>query len=147
VQYLFYSISIIFLSMAIGVSVNNFFQKKKFYNKLTNLRLIKSSRLNKVIGLNIFKWIMANTSLNRFNPKLKLKNTSSNTELERLRREMTSSELSHFIAFLAVAIVGIYLLLFQSPVFGIILLTLNIFMNLYPSLLQQQNKSRIDKLI
>lgn len=90
---------------------------------------------------------MANTFLNRFNPKLKLKTISSHAELERLRREMTSSELSHFIAFSAVAIVGIYLVLFQSKIFGVILLILNIFMNLYPSLLQQQNKSRIDKLI
>lgn len=145
-HYFFYSISIIFLSMTVGVLLNDFLKKKEIYKKLSDLRFIKSSRINKLIGLNFFKWMMVNTFLNRFNPKLKLANTSSYAELERLRQEMTHSELSHFIAFFAVVIVGIYLVLFYSRVFGITLLFLNIFMNLYPSLLQQQNKYRIDKL-
>ncbi|MGZ5221269.1 MAG: glycosyl-4,4'-diaponeurosporenoate acyltransferase CrtO family protein [Chitinophagaceae bacterium] len=38
-------------------------------------------------------------------------------------------------------------ILSHNYLFGLIIMIINIFMNLYPALLQQENKRRIDKLI
>lgn len=90
---------------------------------------------------------ITNSFISRFNPKLRTSKVPSRTELNRLRREMTFSEISHLIAFILVSITGLSLLCFDNKQFGIILLSLNIPMNLYPALLQQENKLRIDKLL
>lgn len=58
---------------------------------------------------------------------------------------MTKSEIEHLIAFVfaSFAIAKFYN---HNYLFCLIIMIVNILMNLYPSLLQQQNKRRIDKL-
>jgi uncharacterized membrane protein len=60
---------------------------------------------------------------------------------------MTLSEISHLIAFIFVTIIAIYKSITTGIIFGITIMIANTFMNLYPSLLQQENKRRIDKLL
>jgi len=60
---------------------------------------------------------------------------------------MTSAEISHLIGFLFILIVSLILLIKKEMEFGIILIISNVIFNLYPSLLQQKNKKRIDELI
>lgn len=122
-------------------------RKKEVYNDLSNLNLIKNETLNKRIGLGIFKWIVKNTFFKYFNPKLKLKNKIVVTELNELRKEMTFSEISHLIGFGFVAIFALAKFMYGNYLFGLTIMVVNIVLNLYPSLLQQENKRRIDKLI
>lgn len=79
--------------------------------------------------------------------KLNLNSTADIDDLHILRKEMTKAELSHLLAFLFMAVFSLVLLLKGKFLFALIMLLVNILMNLYPSLLQQQNKRRIDKLI
>lgn len=60
---------------------------------------------------------------------------------------MTLAEISHLIGFLFVSSFAIYKSFSVSLAFGLAIMIPNILMNLYPSLLQQENKRRIDKLI
>jgi len=46
-----------------------------------------------------------------------------------------------------VTFVAIYKSISNNYLFGLTIMIVNILMNLYPSLLQQENKRRIDKLI
>jgi len=128
--------------------LNAFLRKTDFYNKhLNHLNFIKSEKLNKIIGMDFFKWIVKNTFFKFFNQKLKLKGKIEKSDLVKLRTEMTTSEIDHLIAFIFVTcfvLFAIYNLKFESA--GIMML-INMFMNLYPSLLQQENKRRIDKFI
>jgi len=147
-KYLSFSISIAFISWIVGMLVNAFLRKTDFYTKhLNHLNFIKSEKLNKIIGMDFFKWIVKNTFFKFFNQKLKLKNKIKKADLVKLRAEMTTSEIDHLIAFIFVtcfALVAFYHLKFVSA--GIMML-INVLMNLYPSLLQQENKRRIDKFI
>ncbi|MCB7482134.1 hypothetical protein LGQ90_12755 [Gramella sp. ASW11-100T] len=119
--------------------------KTIYYNKLSNLNFIRSITLNKIIGLYNFKWIVRNTFFKFFNQKIKFE--KKNTDLTEIRNEMTLSEISHLIGFIFVALFAVYKSYSTSMVLGLIIMIPNILMNLYPSLLQQQNKRRIDKIM
>jgi len=146
-HYFTFSISITFISWIIGMIVNEILKKMKYYEKLSNLNLLKSRNVNKRIGLGVFKWIVKNTFFKFFNPKLKLKNKIEKTDLNELRKEMTFAEISHLIGFSFVAIFTLLKLINGDFLFALIFMIVNTLMNLYPSLLQQENKRRVDIFI
>ncbi|MBX2873038.1 MAG: hypothetical protein KTR30_13080, partial [Saprospiraceae bacterium] len=69
------------------------------------------------------------------------------TDLSEIRYQMTLSEISHLIGFVFVTVFAIQKSFAVSLVFGLTMMIPNVFMNLYPSLLQQENKRRIDQLV
>ncbi|WP_423999169.1 hypothetical protein [Maribacter sp. IgM3_T14_3] len=140
-----FGISISFISWIFGMIVNEILKKTDFYSKLENLNFIKNNATNKIIGIGYFKWIVKNTFFKFFNQKIKLENKKA--DLTEIRNEMTLSEISHLIAFIFVAIFAIYKSFTLSFAYGLTMMIPNILMNLYPSLLQQENKRRIDNLI
>ena len=146
-QYLSFSVSITFISWIIGMILNALIKNKSYYINLSNLNFIKSKTLNKRIGLGIFKWIVKNTFFKYFNQKLKLKNKIEITDLNGLRNEMIIAEISHLIGFGFVTIFALLKLINGIYLFALIFMIVNILLNLYPSLLQQENKRRIDRLI
>jgi|SRR5690606_22425073 len=142
------TISITFISWIVGMIINVFLRKTEFYNeKLSNLNFIKSENLNKIIGIGIFKWIVKNTFFKYFNPNLKLKKKVEMSDLNKLRSEMTKSEIDHLIGFIFVTFFAIAAIINGNYLFCLIIMILNFLMNLYPSLLQQENKRRIDRFI
>lgn len=148
IKYLSFGISLIFISFIVGMVMTLIIGKTDFYNKtLANLNLIKSEVLNNIIGIGVIKWIVKNTFFKFFNQKLKIDWKINLTNLKIIRNEMTKSEIDHLFAFIFVFIFIIIKLYNQEYVFAFVILIVNILMNLYPSLLQQQNKRRIDKLI
>ncbi|EIJ38481.1 hypothetical protein JoomaDRAFT_1466 [Galbibacter orientalis DSM 19592] len=145
IKYLVFGISISFISWIVGMLFNSILVKTEFYKKISNFNFIESETLNNNIGLSYFKWIVKNTLFKFFNQKITLKNKKMN--LREVRKEMTIAEISHLIAFIFVSIIAIYKGFTQSFLLGLIIMLVNLLMNLYPSLLQQENKRRIDKLI
>ena len=140
-----FGLSMSFISWIIGMILNGILEKTKYYKNISNLNFIKNKTLQKSIGMKYFKWIVKNTFFKVFNPKIKLDN--KNNDLTTLRHEMTLSEISHIIGFIFVLIVAIYKSATSGLIFGLTMMIPNILMNLYPSLLQQENKRRIDKLL
>jgi hypothetical protein len=147
--YLSISISIIFLSFIVGMITNGVMKKTKFYNNhLINLNFVENDKLNKYIGVEVVKWIVRNTPFKYFNQFIKIKGKIEKAGLIKLREDMTNSEIGHLVGFVFVIIVALLIFIKTKFFLGMaIILTVNVLMNLYPSLLQQQNKRRIDKLI
>ncbi len=133
------------VSWMIGIIFNGIFAKTKFYKKISNLNFIKSKSLNKKIGMKYFKWIVKNTLFKFFNQKIRVEN--KNIAFENIRNEMILAEISHLVGFVFVTIFAVYFSFRVSLIYGLAIMIPNIFLNLYPSLLQQENKRRIDKLI
>lgn len=148
-SYLSIGISIIFLSFIIGMIINAVLKKTEFYNKhLSNLNFVKNETINRYIGVEIIKWIVKNTPFKYFNQTIKIKGRIRKNELRKLREEMTNSEIGHLTGFVFVLIVALLIFLKTKFFIGMTIIVIaNILMNLYPSLLQQQNKRRIDKLV
>jgi hypothetical protein len=137
--------SISIVSWMIGIVFNGIFGKTEFYKKFSNLNFVKSKSLNQNIGMEYFKWIVKNTFFKFFNQKIKMEN--KNTDFKNIRNEMTLAEISHLVGFIFVSIFAIYFSLKVSLTYGLTIMIPNTFLNLYPSLLQQENKRKIDKLI
>lgn len=147
-KHLSFAISISFISWIVGMLVNAFLRKTKFYaNNLTRLNFIKNEKLNKFIGLGIFKWIVKNTFFKFFNQKLKINKKIEKVDLVKLREEMTISEIDHLVAFIFVTCFAFYSFYNHKFIAGGMIMLINVLMNLYPSLLQQENKRRIDQFL
>ncbi|MCF8714525.1 hypothetical protein JM658_06740 [Joostella atrarenae] len=144
-KYLTFGMSISFISWIVGMIINSFLVKTEYYKKISNLNFIESKSLNKTIGIDYFKWIVKNSFFKFFNQKIKLKNKK--TELTEIRMEMTIAEISHLIGFIFVILFALYKSITHDFLFGLTIMIVNIFMNLYPTLLQQENKRRIDTII
>jgi len=148
IPYLSFSISIIFISWIVGMVLTALVRNNTFYHKrLSHLNFIKSDSWNAVIGIDVIKWIIKNTFFKFFNQKLKIHRKATIADLNTLRSEMTKSEIDHLFAFGFVMVFVIVKIINNQYVFALIILVVNALMNLYPSLLQQQNKRRIDRLI
>lgn len=143
-KYFTFSLAVAFISWIAGMIMSEILKKTGQYDKLANLNYIKNKKLNTYLGLGMFKWIVKNTFFKYFNPKLTIKTKVGTEELLLLRKEMTFSEISHLMGFAAMNIVAIIKLVKGDWLFALIIILVNIFMNLYPSLLQQENKRRIN---
>lgn len=146
-HYVVFGISIAFISWMVGMIVNGLLKNTSYYEQVTDLNFIQSEHLDKMIGLGLFKWIVKNTFFKYFNQKLTLKNKIELSELRELRKEMTYSEISHLIGFAFVTVFAIYKGITIDYVFGLTIMLCNILLNLYPALLQQKNKRRINRLL
>ena len=144
-EYFKFAISISFISWLVGLLGNGLLMKMKFYHKLSNFNFIRNSTANKYLGIKYFQWIVKNTPFKFFNQKIKLKNGKA--DLMEIRKEMTYAEIGHLIGFVFVLPFAAYYGIKYSALFGVIIMAINVLMNLYPSLLQQENKRRIDRLI
>ncbi len=60
---------------------------------------------------------------------------------------MTVAEISHLIGFAFVTVFALVKVFNGLYLFALVIMFVNILMNLYPSLLQQENKRNIDRLI
>ena len=147
-KYISISISIVFFSFIVGMIITALIKKTNFYNnQLSNLNFIKNELTNNIIGIGVIKWIVRNTFFKFLNQKIKIERKINITDLKNIQNEMTKSEIDHLFAFVFVLIFITILYFKQNYLFATVMLLVNIAMNLYPSLLQQQNKRRIDKLI
>ena len=148
IKYLTFAISIAFISWIVGMLISAMLSKTSFITKnMSQLNFIRSEKLNNVIGLNYFKWIIIHSFFKFFNPKLSMKKRILPRELEDYRAEMTAAEVNHIFAFafmLIFVLINVFKGLYLS---AWIIMLVNIIMNLYPALLQQQNKRRIDKYL
>lgn len=147
-KYLSFSFAVVFTSFIVGIAINSWLKKTDMYdNKLSRLDFIQQDKLTKWIGVDCIKWFVINTPFKFFNPNLKLKNKVDKSDLINLRMEMTHAEISHLLGFVFVSIFAFVKFFKAEWYFGLTIMLVNVLMNLYPSLLQQQNKRRIDQLI
>ncbi len=147
-KYITFSFSIVFISFIVGMIMTAVVRKSNFYNvKLSSLNFIVSDWGNKLLGVGFVKWVVKNTVFKYLNPSLKCDRKMNITDLQRIRSEMTKAEIDHLFAFVFVLIFVCVQLFNQKYLGASIMLLVNVLMNLNPSLLQQQNKRRIDKII
>lgn len=129
------------------MAFNSLFRKTVYFKNLSNLNIVHSQALQRALGLDWFKWIVKNTFFKYFNPKLKIEGKADIAELKALREEMNFAELNHLVGFVFVLFFILFRLFNGEYLFALVMIIANTLLNLYPSLLQQQNKSRIDKFI
>ena len=148
IKYLSFSISIVFISFLVGMMVYVLIQKSAYFtNRLEGLNFLPDEKWNRLIGVGIVKWIVKNTPFRFLNPTLQVNGKIDQAMLMDIRNRMTKAELEHLIAFVFVCFFILFKFYNSEWAFGFCILFINAAMNLYPTLLQQQNKRRISKLL
>ncbi|WP_179335653.1 glycosyl-4,4'-diaponeurosporenoate acyltransferase CrtO family protein [Winogradskyella costae] len=145
--YFLQAITFTFVSWTIGLLLNNVVKHRPFYGKISHLNFIKNEVLRQSIGLSKLSWIIKNSFFKVFNKNLNLKNRTNREDLQSIRTEMVYAEIGHLIGFVFLLIVSVIKLWNGLLLSALIVFLFNIIFNLYPILLQQQNKSRIDRIL
>jgi len=144
-----FSITFTFGFSLVGLTINNLIKEKPFYNNLSNLNFIESDTANRYLGVLFFRKLILNSFWRHFNQTVKITERPDRKKLLALRKEMTYAEISHLIAFVCVVITAI-IIRPKSHLYSdafISILIFNIIFHIYPPLLQQYNKRRLDKVI
>lgn len=141
-DYLTYGISLSFISWIFGLIFTWVLIKLNYLDKWSHLNFIENSNVNKWMGVLLVKWIIQHSFFKLFNQKLHAKPS----DLATLRFEMTKAEIGHLAGFIFVMCFVIEPLVNQQYIQATLISIPNILLNLYPSLLQQFNKRRIDKI-
>ncbi|AMV34947.1 hypothetical protein VN12_22665 [Pirellula sp. SH-Sr6A] len=140
-----FGLSISVISWMVGIVGNAILLRTSYYDKLSHLNFIRSKALNRALGIEQFKWIVKNSFFRFFNQSIKIE--GKHTDLASIRHQMTLAEVGHLIGFLFVGAVALYQSINVSVLFGLSMMIPNVLLNGYPSLLQQENKRRIDQFI
>jgi hypothetical protein len=118
-------------------------------NRLWPFDLLSNEKVNRLIGVGALKWVLVNSFIRQFNRRLQLSEKKPDSErLIGLREAMTYAEVVHLIGFAYVLVRVLVNVLNDEHLFMIApLFALNIVVNLYPVLLQQSNKRRVDRVL
>lgn len=140
-----FGFSLCFVSWMVGIMGNALLLKTSYYERLSHLNFIPSRAVNRALGMERFKYIVKNSIFRFFNQALKV--DGKHSDLVALRHQMTAAEVGHLIGFLFVAAFAVYQSVNVSIGFALAMMVPNVVLNAYPSLLQQENKRRIDRLL
>jgi len=143
-----FAISFTFSLSIIGLLVNNAIKNKPFYRIISNFNFIKSEAANRYLGVILFKKVLVKSFWRHLNPTLKMEGLSDKAKLITLRNEMTSAEIGHLVALLCTFIAVIVMhekRYYEDAIIPILIC--NIIFHVYPPLVQQYNKKRLDKVI
>ena len=87
-SYLKFGVSICFLSWVFALFVSIILKPLGSYESWSNINLVHSKLINKLLLVNAVQWVIKNTFFKYFNPAIKLAN--ADTDLVKLRHEMTA---------------------------------------------------------
>ena len=143
----FNPIFLVFGSYILGLLGTGLIKMTGSYKWFENHNYI-SDELTKRIGVLKFGWLIRNSFMGKFNPKLKLKGGVNQEKLIQLKIDMTFAENNHLIGFILLQILIVFLAFKRITMWQILSYTIiNIIFNLYLVFLQQFNKRRIDKIL
>ena len=137
------------LSMIVGILAVRLLKDTKLYQYINDNTISTDPKFYSFLGTSIIKRLIMNTSLNNFNKEIIVKSPNLDLqELNNLKLKMTNAEVGHIVAFIFLMATTIVLVLLDQDIAVLIILNiLNIIFNLYPILIQQQNKLRIDRIL
>ena len=139
----------IFISWMVGHASTLLLGRMISIDAILNLNCIRNERLNKLIGVGVCKRALVSSFIKHFNRRLRLSGAKpSVNQLTELRESMTYAETVHLIGF-AYVIGRVLLSIINEENQSMIvpLFAMNVLVNLYPALVQQINKRRVDRLI
>jgi hypothetical protein len=132
----------------IGLLITNMINKKGgLFSRIKNYIPIKNLKFYHFLGVNIFAWLVKKTFFKKLNQKIQIVGKLNTDAIETLKVEMTISELCHLIGLFIIIAFQIIILVYHGMNHSFFFLgAMNIIFNLYPVLLQERNKARINRL-
>lgn len=144
-----YTLKVVFVSWMVGHASTLVLQKVFSINTRLQFDFVATEKMNALLGVGICKRVLAGSFLQYFNRSLRIRCRKPGLrELVEVREAMTYAETVHLIAF--VCVLGIAVMnIIRDEHHGMTatICAVNIVVNLYPVLVQQMNRRRIDRVI
>lgn len=140
-----FGLSLSIVSWMVGIVGGAILLRTSRFPKLSHLNFIPGRAFNKALGIQQFKWILKNSPFRFLNQGIRM--GGAGADLGLVRHRMTVAEINHLIGFFFVSAAALYQSFNASIVFGVCTMIPNVLLNGYPTLLQQENKRRIDQLL
>ncbi|MEL7059329.1 MAG: hypothetical protein AAGN46_04790 [Acidobacteriota bacterium] len=141
------AIFFMFLSFVVGVLVDPILRRAKPYGSLSSRYLFKTSETYEKLGVLWFRRLLRITPFGSFNPNIRFTTTRDLNTLRSIRSHMATAEMSHWVGFVFMLGMTVVAWWSRGALVGLSYVTLNIVGNLYPCMLQQYNKRRLQHLI
>lgn len=138
---------ILFLSFLVGMLVDAILRRTANYAWLSSRYLFAKSTSYERLGVLWFRWFLLITPLRYFNTQICFTEKRDLKTLRVIRDNMACTEVSHWSG--AVAMLGVTCIVWwhRGLATGLWFLLVNLVGNVYPSLLQQYNKRRLERVI
>lgn len=140
-----FGLSLSLVSWMVGIIGGSLLAKTRYFARLSHLNFMPSEAWNRALRIEQFKRIVKNSPFRFLNQGIRV--AGRGTDLGSIRHQMTLAEINHLIGFLFVCSAALYQSFHISLVFGLSMMIPNVVLNGYPSLLQQENKRRIDRVL
>lgn len=136
-----------FLSFLAGVFADSMLRRMPSYGWLSSQYLFANPKTYERLGVLWFRRFLLATPLRLFNTSICFNKRSDLELLKKIRGHIASAEMGHWVGF--VTMLGLMFVAWWNYGLkvGLGYLVLNVVGNLYPCLLQQYNKRRLDRVI
>ena len=136
-----------FLSFVVGVIADPILRRVTDYESLSRKYLFNDARMYERIGVLWFRRVLLVTPLGSFNGNIRFENKRDLSTLKTIRDHMATAEMSHWVGFLLMLAMTFVAWWHRGTIVGLSYVAFNLLGNMYPCLLQQYNKRRLDRLI
>ena len=137
---------LLFISWSIGAITEPLLRRWIDYREVQNY-VLRKSRFYRLIRVTLLRSLIIKAGLN-CNSKLKTIPGRSLKSLMAVRQAMTEAEIGHWIGFAAMLLATFWAFLLHASVMVLLShMAVNVLGNVYPCLLQQYNRRRLDVLI
>ncbi len=141
------AIAAMFLSFLVGMLGNAMLRRLEIYERLSNMSLFSDPRSFENMGILWFRKFLLATPLCFFNTNIRFSSNRSTEALDSIRKHMANAEVSHWVGFAAMMGMTVVAWWYRGSTVGLAYVFFNTIGNLYPCLLQQYNKGRLEQLI
>jgi hypothetical protein len=139
--------AMLFLSFLAGVFADTLLRRMAAYDWLSSRYLFAKPKAYERLGVLWFRRFLLATPLRLINPNIRFAKKTDLESLKKVREHIASAEVGHWVGM--VVMLGLMVVawwLYGTKV-GVGYLVLNVLGNLYPCLLQQYNKRRLEPVI
>lgn len=140
-------VAVMFLSFIVGMIGNTLLLRLAIYENFGNRYLFAGLKPYERLGVLWFRRILLATPLRSFNKHIRFSADRSLETLDSVRNVMIGAEVAHWVGFAAMLVLNVAVWWYRGFEMALAYLFFNVIGNLYPCLLQQYNRLRLNRVI
>jgi Glycosyl-4,4'-diaponeurosporenoate acyltransferase len=140
-------LAVMFFSFLFGMMGNAILRRMSIYERFSDRYLFSGSEPYESLGVLWYRKILLATPLRFFNPNIRFSANRSLATLNSVMMHIKTAEVVHWVGFAAMLVLNFAVWWYVGIEMALAYLSLNVFGNLYPCLLQQYNRRRLTRVI
>ena len=139
--------AVMFFSFLFGMMGNTILRRMSIYERFSDRYLFSGSKPYERLGVLWYRKILLATPLRFFKPNIRFSTSRNLATLDSVMVHIKTAEVVHWVGFEAMLVLNFTAWWYVGNEMALAYLSLNVFGNLYPCLLQQYNRRRLTRVI